>query len=240
MSRHSSKSFSIGDCFLTWQVIGPDESKKYKYICKCTECGAERSFNKYNLLRGSFAPCKKCAHIKLKNINLIKKHWNCELNKAIFTKPQDFNLAKSYWFICQNGHNFKSSIKDFSFERCMSCKNEIKNNSSKVQAVQFALEYFTSIFPQVIINEELNLITILNNNCDFVADIIFNEEDYFSNYRNYFKNEEEYLKAFTDFKCAESASLAKGHEFIHFQVKNNLKDNVDNLKTLVLQLAHTN
>lgn len=235
MGRKTKKDFKIGDSFLSWVVIELQDAKKYKYLCRCSECGEERSFNKYNLLRGSYAPCRKCAHLKIKNISLIKKHWNCELNRAIFTKPQDFSLTHSYWFICDKGHNFKSSIKDFSLDRCLSCKNQLKNSTSRTQITEFALEYFNSVFDNVFLHEELSMITIEHD--DIMIDIVFNEVDRFTSYRNYYNNEEELINDLTSLKKLEMTSKEQGYQFHLFEVESNFKINVDKLKDLMIQLV---
>ena len=139
MAKKSKKQFNIGDKFLSWEVISCEDPKKYRYLCRCS-CGSEKVFNKYNLLRGSYAPCKNCDSAKLSNVAYLRRYWNSELNGVTFTRPQDFSLTQSYWFMCDNKHNIKSTIKDFSVERCLGCKTNIKSSFYREQAYEYALE----------------------------------------------------------------------------------------------------
>lgn len=232
MARKSTKIFNIGDSFLSWKVVECVNPKKYRYKCRCS-CGNEREFNKYNLLRGSYAPCKACNHVYLRNTQLIKKHWNNELNGRIFTKPQDFDLTHSYWFICNNGHNFKSSIKDFNIDRCLSCKCKTKSNHLSTQAIEYATQLFSRVFDKVYVDRFGVVIGDVN------AIVLIVESDRFDSYRNYYSSEEEYIKDVTDRQLFISEYKLKGIKVLKVLVENNLQKNVDTFKRIMVQLVHS-
>lgn len=233
MGRKTSKNFKIGDTFLTWIVEECVNPKKYRYRCRCSECNVEREFIKYNLLRGSYAPCKKCGHTKVKDLHIIRKHFNCELNGSVFTDPKDFSLTQSYWFVCNKKHNFKSSIKDFTLDRCLSCQTPLRNAPAKVEAYEYALQYFKSIFNSVI---ELDKHTIILQDISVAVSIV--ENDRYTNHRTYFGGEGELLEEVMYFKDLKSKLISQGFKYETFQTENNLKNNVDNLKQLVIRLVH--
>lgn len=225
------KPFNIGDIFLSWKVIDLVNPKKYRYLCRCTECGQEKEFIKYNLLKGSYAPCKRCGHKKIKNIPLIKKHWNSELNEVIFNNPEHFSLTQSYWFICDKGHNFKSSIKDFRLNRCLGCIENPPNHPSKVQAKEYATQYFRSVGNVKELDHYMLLIEAFNTVIALV------EDDRYVNYRNYFSSEEEMLNEISIVKRMEQAIKVQGFDFIQVKLGSNLKNNVDIFKELMIQLV---
>lgn len=229
MVRKTSKQFNIGDKFLSWEVVECVEPKKYRFLCRCS-CGNERVFYKYNLLKGSYAPCKSCGYSKLANTSAIKKHWNCELNGALFTKPHDFSLTQSYWFICDKGHNFKSSIKDFKLDRCLGCKNKTSEDSSKTQTIEFALQLFSSFCNDIVNDDNFLFVSDLN------LAISFNEIDRFDSYRNYFDSEEALIKEITTLKTLENKAKEKGYNYVDFKVEKSLDKNVDTLKQLMVSL----
>ncbi len=227
----NKKPFKLGDTFLTWVVQELVNPKKYRYLCKCSECGQEKEFIKYNLLKGSYAPCKKCGHKKVRNIPLIKDHWNSELNGAIFDNPENFSLTQSYWFICDNGHNFKSSIKDFRLDRCLGCTENPPNHPSKIQAKEYAIQYFKSVSSV----KELEFNMLFLEAFDTVITLV--EEDRYVNYRNYFSSEEEMLKEISVSKRLEQHLKSQGFDFIQVKLGRNLKNNVDTFKELMIQLV---
>ena len=223
------RKLNIGDTFLTWKVEKLVNPKKYRYLCRCTECGQEKEFIKYNLLKECYAPCKKCGYKKIKNIPLIKKHWNSELNGTTFSNPEEFSLTQSYWFICEKGHNFKSNIKDFKLERCLGCIEAPPNHPSKIQAKQYALQYFKSTGSV----RELNYNMLLIETFNVVLTLV--EDDRYTSYRNYFCNEEEMLREISNTKRIEQDLRASGYEVVSVKTKKNLKENVDTFKKLMLQ-----
>lgn len=228
----NKKNISIGETFLSWEVIELVNPKKYRYKVRCTECGKEREFIKYNLLKGSYAPCKTCGHKKIRNIPLIRKHWNCELNGVIFDKPENFSLTQSYWFICNEGHNFKSSIKDFKLERCLGCHENPPNHPSKVQAREYAIQYFKTVTR---VDEPQQFLLYLELFKTFVYLV---EEDRFTTYSNYFKSEAEMLDEIRFVKQLKHMTSKDGLNFVSVMVAKNLKDNVDRLKALMIELVH--
>lgn len=226
------KSISIGEVFLSWEVIELVNPKKYRYKVRCTECGKEREFIKYNLLKGSYAPCKTCGHKKITNITLIKRHWNYELNGMIFDNPENFSLTQSYWFICNEGHNFKSSIKDFNLDRCLGCHENPPNHPSKVQAKEYAIQYFKTVTR---VDEPQPFLLYLEL---FRTFIYLVEDDRFATYSNYFKSEAEMLEEIKFIKQLNYATSKDGLGFIKVEIARNLKDNVDKFKELMVELIH--
>lgn len=233
MTKKTKKQFNIGDKFLSWEVISCVDSKKYRYLCRCC-CGSEKIFNKYNLLRGSYAPCKNCDSAKLTNISSLKKYWNSELNGVTFTRPQNLSLTKSYWFMCDNKHNIRSTIKDFSVERCLGCKTNIKSSFHREQAYEYALQLFRSIFDNVYIEHYSIVIR------DIKVAILAIEKDRFDSYRNYYNSEDEYIKDLTKFQMLKQFYKSNNYSIFDIRLENNLEKNVDTLKQLVLQLTHIN
>lgn len=226
------KIMNIGDVFLTWEVKELVNPKKYRYKCVCTDCGQSREFIKYNLLKGSYAPCKKCGHKKIGNIPLIKKHWNSELNGTIFTSPEHFSLTQSYWFICNKGHNFKSSIKDFSLDRCLGCSEVPPNHPSKIQAKEYAIQYF-KVLGRVVEYKPFLLYIKERNIALYIV-----EEDRYTSYKNYFESEGAMLKEFEMVLGLEREFSKIGAKFIVQKVEKNLKNNVDIFKELMIRLVH--
>ena len=226
------KILNIGDTFLTWEVKELINPKKYRYKCVCTDCGQSKEFIKYNLLKGSYAPCKKCGHKKIRNIPSIQKHWNSELNGTIFTSPEHFSLTQSYWFICNKGHNFKSNIKDFTPNKCLGCLEVPPNHPSKVQAKEYALQYF-KVLGRVIECEPFLLYIKEYNTAIYIV-----EEDRYTSYRNYFDSEIAMLNEFDRVTNLERELTKKGTNFIIQKVGKNLKNNVDRFKELMIRLVH--
>lgn len=225
----SKKSFNIGDKFLSWEVIECVNPKKYRYLCRCS-CGKEREFNKYNLLRGSYAPCKECGHAHLSNTALIRKHWNTELNGQHFTKAQDFNLSTSYWFICENGHNFKSTIKDFALHKCLSCKNEFKSNTPRMMLMEFATALFQKIYGEVRI-EGFAVIVPKAKKSFYII-----ESDRFSNYRNYYKSEDDMVNDSVNIRKSQMDLIGLGYVTRTFNLSSkSFKKNVDSFTKFVIE-----
>ncbi|MCI9070227.1 MAG: hypothetical protein HFJ13_12025 [Clostridium sp.] len=226
------KQLNIGDMFLTWEVVELVNPKKYRYKCRCCECGREKEFIKYNLLKGSYAPCKKCGYKKIKNTTSIKKHWNSELNGAIFDNPQNFSLTQSYWFICNKGHNFKSSIKDFNTNKCLGCIKASPHATYKLQAKEFALQYF-----KVLGNiYEIDNYSLMLSEYNLILNLI--EEDRFNNYRNYFETDEEMIKDINKLNELEQYCKNNNIKFIQIKLEKSFKNNVDKLESLMLSLIH--
>ena len=226
-----NKDDFIGRKFLCWEVIKENNDKKYYYTCKC-ECGNKKQFYKYNLLKGSFSLCPTCGNANIKNISIIRKHWNIELNGCLFSNINHFDINKSYWFICNNNHNFKSSIKDFTLSRCLSCKNENNEHSSLTTCFEFSLQLFRKFFKDIVACDN-NIAYISSKNLA----ICFHEENRFSNFRQYYKNELEYLTHMEHIKIVENNFLYDGKEFKYFSVSKNFLENVENLEKLVLKLS---
>ena len=232
MARVSKKKFNIGDTFLSWKVVKCVNPKKYRYLCQC-ECGNQKEFNKYNLLRGSYSTCKVCACSKLSNVSFIREHWNSELNGQVFTRAQDFNLSQSYWFICDNGHNFKSSIKDFDLDKCLSCKKKVKSDKARNTIYTLARGLFDNMFDSVV---ELGDYNILLEEIKTVVN--FSEVNRFVNYRFYYDSEEELINDATKLLLLEKEYQTMGYNFIRFGVEDSLQKNVDNLTKAMVELVH--
>ena len=228
------KNFKVGDVFTTWEVVKCIDSKSYKYLCVCNKCGAEKSFIKYNLLKGSYSLCKSCAPNSIKNINLIRFHWNTELNGISFTKPQDFNLERPYWFICDKFHNFKSSIKDFSLSRCRSCKEKELDSKNKIMIYTIAVKVLKAMFDIVEDDDCWILIPDLN----FALHLI--EKDKFSNFRKYFTSERAMLEYLKDNKNRATSYEKQGYTIKEFCLENDFKKDIDNFKKSVLYFNQLN
>lgn len=220
-----NKKINIGDTFLSWKVKEPDSNKRYYYICECVECGAIRSFCKYNLLKGSYAPCRKCGHKSIGNISKIRRYWNPELNESVFTKIQDYNLTSSFWFLCPNGHNFKSTLKDFNLKNCLSCASNLKSDTAKTQILEYSYSFFKHFCQSVKIDndcltvEELRLI------------IYFVEQDKFTSYRNYFKNESDMFKYINHINLYKANITNSGYTFLEVTITENLNNNIAELNS---------
>lgn len=224
------RQLNFGDIFLTWEVIELVNPKKYRYLCRCTECGIEKEFIKYNLLKGSYSPCKKCGHKKIKNIPLIKKHWNCELNGVLFDNPENFSLTQSYWFLCAEGHNFKCSIKDFSLNRCTSCKEHPPIHPTKIKTKEFIFRYFKAITSV----SEIGDFTLMIPEFNLV--IHLEEDDRYRNHRNYFSGEAAMLKDIDYVKNLELTCKDDGIEFKKLHIGKNFKNNIDTFRSLMVEL----
>lgn len=145
MARKPSKIVKIGELFHTWEV--KSQAEGYNYNCKCIECGSEKVINKYNLLRNTYAICRKCGvkSILESNIDEILKYWNKDLNGSYTTQEILENPTATYWFTCSKGHNFRKTIRDFTPETCPTCKKlkkpEPKTSIKKLDGVTFAQCY---------------------------------------------------------------------------------------------------
>lgn len=115
---------AIGDKFGTWTVIkaSSDTSKKYNYnyICRC-DCGAEKEFSKYNLLRDKQAVCKKCLD-KTTDKEKYNEFLKMISNKGIISITNDIDVDVEYLLKCDKGHSFKSTFKKFN--GCPVCKRK--------------------------------------------------------------------------------------------------------------------
>ena len=232
MLKKSKFNFNIGDMFSSWQVVECVEPKKYKYLCRCS-CGNERVFYKYNLLRNAYSTCKKCGNKQLKNIRDIKTYWNYELNGCIFTSTKDFSMEYPYWFICDNGHNFKSTLKDFSLDKCLSCKCNIKSDKYRVEMLEYAYKFFSTIYNNV----EKTSDVVYVHGAKLVLSFI--ESDRFISYRNYYCSEEELLDHAMSLKKEELAATSKGYKFIQLEVTNSFEKNVDKISEIMISLMHS-
>lgn len=225
------KIVNIGDIFLSWKVTELVNPKKYRYKCRCTECGIEKEFVKYNLLKGTYAPCRVCGHKKLTNIPLLKKHWNTELNEAIFDNSGNLSLTKSYWFICNKGHNFKSSIKDFKLERCLGCIENPPNHPSKIEAKEYAVQLFSNISLAYPLDNFLIYLYDLNTFLYLI------ESDRFERYSNYFSSEKEMIEELEYTSYIRSKIESGGHRFVRVDLEKDLKKNVDIFKEVMILLT---
>lgn len=231
MSR-KSKPFNIGDTFFSWVVVECINPKKYRFLCRCSCCGAEKEFYKYNLLRGTFAPCKTCGHLSVKHTALLRKHWNSDLNGTIFTKPQHFSLTQSYWFVCDNGHNFKSTIKDFSLDKCLGCKTRLKDDSLRTNYLDYAYKLFTCIYDDVKVEDIYSLVIE-----DERVVLMFVESDRFKSHRLYYGSESEFVNDLTKYKFSKKKWLSEGYRAIEVPLRDNLLENVDTIERIVLELT---
>lgn len=230
-----SKSFDIGDMFLSWKVIERVEPmNKYRYKCSCAGCGEEKIFSKYNLLLGKYAPCRTCARGYIKLTNNMKENWNSELNGFPIDRLEFLSPSKSYWFLCSNGHNYKSSIKAFNSSKCSSCSNgsSSSNNMNSV-AYELLFETMLHLYAASTIKKYKDNVIIVES---LGTALILNESDRFTSYRNYYSCEKEYLVAVEEYKALEMELRNQGYKIVPVGTKKTLAENVDNTKEIVLQL----
>lgn len=228
--RKVVKNIEIGEKFTTWEVIALADPKKYRYLCRCS-CGNEKEFYKYVLRRNIYGLCKSCNPAIVKNLNKIKTHWNSELNKTPFTKAQDFNVSKRYWFICKNNHNFKSTLRDFSLDHCCSCRDKVKGSNDKEIFFEAALTLFKELF---------EVIEVIDYNIkipQLKALITFTDEDRDKAFKNYYKNEIEYLKALEKQETIIESFKTKGYNTYEIFIVNNYNKNIDTVSNLMLKLT---
>lgn len=225
------KDINIGESFSTWKVISIVDPKKYKYLCRCS-CGNEKVFNKYVLRKGLYGLCKSCNPSVTRNLNKIKIHWNSELNKTPFTKPQDFNVSKQYWFICENNHNFKSNLRDFSLDKCCSCRDKVKSSNEKIVFFKALTELFLELGIEIIIDEYNIKIPNLK------ALIVITDEDRDSSFKKYYKNELEYLKALEKQDSMVEQSIKESYTIFKIFIVDDYKKNIDTLGKLMLKLSY--
>ena len=222
---------NISDVFSSWEVIKCTDSKKYKYLCRCQGCGKEREFVKYHLLNGSYSICKTCAPATIKNISKIKYHWNTELNGTPFTRPQDFDLNRPYWFICNSLHNFRCSIKNFSLSHCASCKGKQTHSSNKLKIYGVAVKVLGAMMDI----EEQEDFWIVNRDLNFAIHIV--EGDRFSNFRKYFSSEKEMFSCLEYTRSIIEKYESEGLTTKEFFLQNNFEKDVDKFKEQVLYLS---
>lgn len=225
----SKKSFNIGDMFMSWKVIAPVPNKKYRYLCRCIECKSEKEFLKYNLLNGMYSHCKKCAPNFIKNIPEIRKHWNTELNGVVFTKPQDFDLSKSYWFLCSSGHNYKSSIKYFSETECPQCSEKVFDSNIKDLTFEYFKLLLKSMYNPVTILEYYTIVVPATNKVYRLL-----ESNRYSDHFLYFKNQSEAIKELDHISKSNKQLKDEGYEIIQIFVEDKILKNVDTIEKIML------
>ncbi|GAA0071685.1 hypothetical protein UT300003_32100 [Clostridium sardiniense] len=228
------KDFNIGDKFSSWKVVECADPKKYRYLCRCIGCGTEKTFIKYHLLNGSYSICKSCAPATIKNINKIRYHWNVELNGTPFTKPQDFDLNRPYWFVCNNFHNFRCSIKDFSVSHCLGCKGKERDSNNKLMVYTVA----TRVLGAMTDIEEHEDFWIVSRALKFALHIT--EGDKFSNFRKYFSSENEMFTYLNQSKATADKFSEEGLLVKKLQLENNFEKDIDNFKQSVLYFSQLN
>lgn len=145
-----NKEVRIGQRFHSWRVISIDKNKSGGYyICRCVNCGLEKSIRKYSLIGNKYALCPKCGleSIVEANINTILKHWNIDLNGHADLELLKSNPRKSYWFICSNGHNYRKTIREFLDSECPSCKKQRQLSSLNSPEKKFS---FAGCYPHLL------------------------------------------------------------------------------------------
>lgn len=227
------KNFDIGSRFSTWEVIELVDSKRYKYLCRCVDCGNTKIFNKYYLIKGNYGLCKGCNPTINKDVKIIARHWNSELNGQPFTKLQDLDMGKNYWFICNKFHNFKSTIKNFSLDRCCSCKDNTSNSNDKILLYNSTLLAAKDLYKEVT-NKEYYI--VIN---DIKALILFREKDLDTSFRNYFSSESKYLEYLQEEKSIKEEYIKEGFKIYIIKVEKNYKENIDSVGKLMLEFSHS-
>lgn len=220
--------------FTSWKVICPTKENKYRYLCRCVECNSEKEFSKYKLLSGNYSYCKQCAHNFIKDIPEIRKHWNTELNKTVFTKPQDFNLNKEYWFMCDKGHNFKSSIKNYSNSKCISCQERSFDSSIKELTFEYLKLLLTALWSDIDISKDYVIIVPMLKKVFRLV-----EHDRYAAHFKYFKREQDMIDELEDLSKFNLEYKNKGFDVISIQIENNILKNVDTIEKTMLE-CHCN
>lgn len=225
------KNIEIGETFHTWTVVAVSDPKKYRYVCKCS-CGNEAIFNKYALRKGFYGLCKSCNPSVVRNLNKIKRYWNSELNKTPFTKPQDFSVSKKYWFLCENNHNFRSSLRDFSLDKCCSCRDKVKSSNEKIIFFKSLVELLQDLGIKIEIND-------YNIKIPSLKVIIFvTDDDRDSSFKKYFKSEVEYLKAIEKQQSIIETSINENYKVMEIFIVDDYYKNIDTLGKLMLKLTY--
>lgn len=225
------ENLKIGEVFGTWKVVSLIDSKNHIYKCKCEDCGNEKEYSKYILRYNKYGLCKSCNPKIFRNLNKIKIHWNSELNKTPFTKLQDFNPAKKYWFICNNNHNFKSNLKDFSLENCCSCRDKVKGSHEKELFFSTAISLCTDLYDSIeIIDYNIKIPSIK-------ALIVFSDEDKDTAFKKYYKSEVEYIKALEKQENIISSFEQEGYIVYNVFIVNNYEKNIDTISKLMVNLT---
>lgn len=224
------ENLKIGELFGTWKVVSLIDSKKHLYKCKCVDCGNEKEYNKYILRYNKYGLCKACNPKIVRNLSKIKIHWNSELNKTPFTKVQDFNPGKRYWFICNNNHNFKSTLKDFSLKNCCSCRDKLSGSQDKDLFFASTKSLCSDLFDHIeTFDYNIKIPSIK-------ALIVFSDEDKDSAFKKYYKSEIDYLKAVEKQENIITSFEQEGYTVYEIFIVNNYQKNIDTISRLMVKL----
>lgn len=215
----------IGKIFSSWKVIELVDKKTYRYKCQCIHCGTEREFIKYNLLKGKYKCCSKDCIQQTINLKTIKDHWSCELNGFMLNSLSQINLSKKYWFICNNNHNFKCRISDFSLEKCLGCKT---NNKSESNVDSFVRLFKNSLDELGInYNEPMQNVLRIDSRAMFVH---IREADRYKTIKKYFDNEKKYLHELQKLDIIREEQRTLNFEFKEIHVYSKKIDTLMNLR----------
>lgn len=236
MGRRLKQPFNIGDKFLTWIVQERIEPKnKYRYKCVCEVCGATKEFNKYSLLKGKYTPCRACVSQYMSIDKDMKRLWNCTLNGFVLNSIRDISITKKYWFLCEHGHNYKASYKNFKATTCPVCSNNQSTHPCRIEAYEIAYKFFSKIYGSKEVTKEDNFILVIE---PLELAIAFYEEDRYTSYSKYYKNETEFINDATLLKQTESGFKKLGFKFNHCKVPKSFKKSVDDISSIVLQCVY--
>lgn len=133
----------IGKVFDRWQVLKFSHKVGYNkyYICRCLDCGKEKSVYIANLIRGASKSCgcksraqnayainKKYNNFEIKN-DIVYVYVNNDLQKVMLCDIDDWESLKTlYWVDAQGYAGATYNYKHFKFHRLV-----MKVNDPKIQ-----------------------------------------------------------------------------------------------------------
>ena len=223
----SSKSvwWKCSSCKLEWRT--KVASRVYGRGCpECAKHKRKESFKKYKLNTGSSLAEK---------FPEIAKEWNYDKNGDI--KPKDVNYGSNdeYWWECELGHEWKTSVKSRTTKGtgCKYCNFELKTSFPE-QAIFF---YLNKVFQDVINSYQIEI-----NNKKIEIDIFLPKFNLAIEYDGLFyhkkrKQQDEQknqnLNSFNlDVIRVREEGLKKLHRFNGITLTSNIKDK-ENIKNIV-------
>lgn len=227
------KRIILGDKFLSWEVLKASNNRKYYYDCVCS-CGVVKQISKYALLNGTFSACNNCGYNYITNVADISTYWNSELNNSYFSNISDFNLNKSYWFTCSNGHNFKSKLRNFNLSDCFNCKNKDKIDTITQDTLEYVCNVLQGLCIGYKVQEPYSLVEIPSER----VILHLKRSDRYDVVSRYFKNEFDYINEIEFIKKYKNNMTNNGYTIIEASLNSNLLKTIDNIEHLMLELLH--
>lgn len=223
---------SVGSRVDTWEVLEIyDKKTKTRLVkmcrCKCYICGAEKNLEYHVLRKHKSTVCNRCYNSLVED--QIKKYWNEELNK----KPFNLNLSsvRSYWFNCPNGHIFKSSIRDFSLDKCSFCQSKTKERLADAYLL-FLKKYFDSFMPKsnfVLSKGLVNYIYLKK----FKSYIIIEEGDFKQNFKSYLGSENKFLDYQQELMSLRNSAQLENKQIYYLKLNNLSSVNLNRFENIL-------